>query len=144
MADFVKGDLVILSIWDGVDSYDPIACLTSVSLSQTKNMIESQTKCDPGTIVRTPGSKDYEISFDAELSTTGGATFDYNDLRADFEAGTSKDWKIANITTGVDYYGLGYFSELSLEAPAGDEIVTFSGTIVSDGVTDISTTALKP
>ena len=44
MSTFIKGDAVILSIWDGV-AYEPIGCLTSNSLSITRNVIETQTKC---------------------------------------------------------------------------------------------------
>lgn len=46
MSNFIKGDVILLDIWDGVDTYDPIACLTSNSLSEVRNIIESQTKCN--------------------------------------------------------------------------------------------------
>jgi hypothetical protein len=42
---FIKGDVIILSVWtDAV--YKPVACLTSNSLNQTRNLIESQNKCN--------------------------------------------------------------------------------------------------
>ena len=63
MSTFIKGDVIILSLWNGTDAYEPIACLTSNSLSLTRNVIESQTKCDPGLITKTPGSYSYNISF---------------------------------------------------------------------------------
>ena len=47
----IKGEVVILSIWDGTSAYEPLACLTSNSLSETVDIIESQTKCNPGVII---------------------------------------------------------------------------------------------
>ena len=41
----INGNLVILSVWNKVDAYEPLACLTSNTLSETTNIIESQTKC---------------------------------------------------------------------------------------------------
>ena len=61
MADFIKGDSLILYVWDS-SAYRPIACLTSNSIAQTRNIIESQTKCDPGVIKKTSGSLSNEIS----------------------------------------------------------------------------------
>ena len=146
MANFIKGEVVILSVWDGIDSYDPIACLTSNDISFTKNMIESQTKCNAGRIVKTPGSKDYEISFEAE-ATIGEANqtvFDF--LQQQQADGVLLDWKISDFNgpSADSYYGSGYISELSFSASAGDEIATFSGTIVGDGETTVTTVAPNP
>lgn len=142
---FVKGDTVILSIWDGVDSYDPVACLTSNEISLTKNMIESQTKCSPGKIVKTPSSKDYEITFEAETETGGSNTTTFAILFAAQQAGTAVEWQISNLDeASASYYGTGYITDLSSAAPSGDELLTFSGTIVGDGVLDITTTAPNP
>ena len=65
MSELIKGDAEILSLWDGL-AYVPFACLTSSSLAETRNVIESQTKCDPGFVTRTAGSYSYEISFEGE------------------------------------------------------------------------------
>ena len=61
MSNFIKGENLILYIHDDT-IYRPIACLTSNSLSQTLNIIESQTKCDPGVVIKDAGSMSYEIS----------------------------------------------------------------------------------
>ena len=50
---------------------------TYLSLAQTRNIIESQTKCDPGLVVKDAGSLTYEISFEGQYidtTSTGGET----------------------------------------------------------------------
>ena len=69
MSTFIKGDAVILSIWDG-SAYEPIGCLTSNSLSVTRNVIEAQTKCAPNEITRVAGSTSSELSFEANYIKT--------------------------------------------------------------------------
>lgn len=147
MPTLVKGDSVLFNIWDGVDSYDPVICLTSNSLSETKNMIESQTKCDAGEIVKTPGSYTYEISIEGEYGYDSGDNEQYDDLRSKLVNGTLVEWSISGFNDGssaVTYYGSAYLSEVSHDASAGDEIVTFSATLMGDGKTAITTTAPNP
>ena len=60
---FIKGYNVLLSIWD-TDAYEPIACVTSSGLSETVEVDEVATKCDPGNLVRTAGNYSYEIPVD--------------------------------------------------------------------------------
>ncbi len=148
----VLGDSIIFSVWDG-SAYNPVACLTSNSLSETKNIIESQTKCDPGQIVKTPNSYTYEISIEGELPKFGvTGREEWSDLRTDLVAGTLVEWSIGafvgddSIQPIVDtiYYGSAYLSEVSLDAAAGDEIVTFSATLVGDGKTAITTVEPNP
>lgn len=137
-SNFIKGEGLILYVWDSA-AYRPIACLTSNSLAQTRNIIESQTKCEPGLIIKDAGSKTYEISFEGQYidTTSAGAeitkaSHDY--LKTLFELGGSDVWKLDTGLTDVPaYYGTGIFSDLSLDAPAGDEIATFSGTIAGSG-----------
>ena len=62
MSTFIKGEGLILYIYE--TTWKPVACLTSNSLTRTKNVIETQTKCDPGVIIKGNGSKSYEIPFD--------------------------------------------------------------------------------
>ena len=54
MALPVKGELGILSVWDGI-IFRPVACLTSNSLASTVSVIESQTKCNPGLVIKQGG-----------------------------------------------------------------------------------------
>ncbi len=145
MPKLVKGDTVLFKIYDKVAmAYEPIVCLTSNNLSETRNIIESQTKCDPGQIVKTPGSYTYEIALEGEYGAredASDAIYDWDDIRSFLVSGESIDWSIEglSINGATTYYGTGYLSEVSLDAPAGDEIVTFSATLMGDGKTEITT-----
>jgi len=56
MSNFIKGEILLLYVYDsGGSIYRPVACLTSNSLSQTRNVIEAQTKCDPGVTIKQSG-----------------------------------------------------------------------------------------
>jgi len=136
MSTFIKGDAVILSIYDGTD-YLPVGCLTSNSLSLTRNVIETQTKCEPGQIIRQAGSSSSEISFEATYISTDATKTDFNAL-FDFinvTSGTSQDWKMtSDQSSPVAYYGTAVLSDLELSAAAGDEFATYSGTLQNSGV----------
>lgn len=146
MSTLIKGDTVIFYIWDGVDSYDPVACLTSNSLSETRNIIESQTKCEPGVIQKTAGSYTYEISLEGEAIVSEAGKNSHLALRNYINGTTATvEWKLDNGETAgsTAYYGTGILSELTLDAAAGDEIATFSATLIGDS-TGIVTTAPNP
>ena len=136
MSTFIKGDAVILSIWDGV-AYEPIGCLTSNSLSITRNVIETQTKCSPGEIIRAAGSTSSEVSFEATYIKTEGDKTDFEDLLnfINVSNGTTQSWKMSTdqITT-VAYYGYAILADLEISAAAGDEFATFSGTLQNSGL----------
>lgn len=137
MSTFIKGDAVILSIWDGVDSYDPIGCLTSNSLSVVRNVIEAQTKCDPGLVIRSAGSTSSEVSFEAIYIKTEAGKTDFDAL-LDFinvASGSTVTWKMStDQTSPTDYYGTAVLSDLELTASAGDEFATYSGTLQNTGL----------
>jgi hypothetical protein len=59
--------LGILYIYDGA-AYRPIACLASNSLATTVSVIESQTKCNPGTIQKQGGT--FTINWTGEYIDT--------------------------------------------------------------------------
>ena len=138
MATFIKGDVLILSIHDG-SAYRPLACLTSNSISESMGVIETVTKCDPGVTQKEAGTYSYELSAEGEYidttsvgAETTKASHDY--LHSIFAAGNSITWKLATgITDTAAYYGTGYLTELSADAPTGDEFATFSCTISGDG-----------
>lgn len=136
MSTFIKGDAIILYIYKGAD-YLPIGCLTSNSLQITRNIIETQTKCDPSVIIKAAGTTTSEISFEATYIKTEPTKADY-DACLEFVnsvEGLPVQWKM---TSGQDddsaYYGTGIFSDLSLDAAAGDEFATYSGTISNSGL----------
>jgi len=138
MSTFIKGDDLILYVHDG-SIYRPVACLTSNSLSQTRNIIESQTKCDPGLVIKDAGSLMYEISFEGQYidTTSSGAevtraSHDY--LMSLMNSGEKVTWKMDTGLTDVpDYFGEGIFADLSLDASAGDELASFSGSLSGSG-----------
>jgi hypothetical protein len=137
MSEKIKGEAEILYLYDGA-AYEPIACLTSNDLSETRNIIESQTKCDPGLITKTPGSYSYESTFEGEFIKPEAGLASWAEIAAYIRSLTSSTviWKI--VTTYADAselieYGTGILSDLSKTSPAGDELITFSGTISGSG-----------
>lgn len=139
MAQFINGDAIILSIWDDTSAYLPIACLTSNELSPTVNVIESQTKCDPGQIVRDYGSASYELSFEGRYIDTTSATGDNTKASHDFlfalqQAKKKVTWRMDTGLADIPYYyGTALITDLPMTAPAGDELVDFSGTFLGSG-----------
>ena len=124
---FIKGDAIILYLWDGSSAYKPIACLTSNSLAQTRNIIESQTKCAPGVVIKDAGSLTYEITFEGRyIDTTSSGSTDSDKMSHDalkdlLESGSPQSWKMDTGLTDSDaYYGSAIFSDLSFDAAAGD------------------------
>lgn len=138
MATKIKGEGLIWYVHDGT-AYRPVACLTSNALSQTREILESQTKCDPGVVTKTAGTLSYEISFEGEYidtTSTGGettkASHDY--LKTIMDAGSTITWKLdTGLTDTVAYYGTGILTSLELSAPAGNELSTFSGSLSGSG-----------
>jgi len=132
----INGDLIILSVYDGA-AYRPVACLTSNSLSETTNVLESVTKCNPGETLKTKGTRSYNISAEGEyIDTTsaGGqttlASHDYLKTLAD--AGNI-NWRMATgLADNPFYYGEAIITDLGLTAPA-NEITTFSATLEGSG-----------
>lgn len=136
---FIQGDDVILSIYD-TSAYEPIACLTSNSISESVEVREAATKCDPGNLVRTPGTYSYELS--AEGIYIDGAVDtgkqSHGELAALMRAKTLITWRLAtDLTSPTHIYGTGYITALELTAPADDN-ATFSITI--SGVGAVSST----
>lgn len=138
MSNFIKGDALVLHVWDG-SAYRPIACLTSNALNQTRNIIESQTKCDPGQVIKDSGSLTYDLSFEGQYidttstgAETSKASHDY--LFGLMNAGADDTWKLdTGLADTVAYYGTGIFQDLSLTGDAGDR-ANFSGTISGSGL----------
>lgn len=136
----IQGDALIVSVREGA-AYRPIACLTSNSFEATREIIENQTKCDPGNVVKSPGAASYTLTMDGQyIDTTsvGGettkASHDY--LLGLLAAGTYHDWKIdTGLADTPAYYVNGILTSLSMSGDAGDN-ATFSATVeVSGGYT---------
>ena len=136
MATKIKGELLILSVWDS-SIYRPIACLTSNSLNETMSIIESQTKCDPGVVTREPGTYSYELSAEGEYidttSATGAITLASHDYLHEV-FGTKVDWRLATgLTDKAFYYGTAIINDLSGDFASGEELATFSASLTGDG-----------
>ena len=131
---FIKGDDVLFSIWD-TDAYEPIACVTSSSLSETVNIEEVQTKCDPGNIVKTPLTYSYEISLDGIYidEAVDLARQSHGKLKTLLRNKTRITWRMATgITAPTSEYGFGYITALDLTGDAGTN-ATFTATISGTG-----------
>jgi hypothetical protein len=137
MSTFIKGDSVILSIWNGTDDYEPIGCLISNEINITRNVIEAQTKCDPGVIVKQAGSSTSEVPFEAIYIKTESGKTDFDSLLnfINVVGGTTQDWRMStDQITPIAYYGTAVLADLTLSASAGDEFATYSGTLSNSGL----------
>ena len=137
----IKGTESILSIYDGT-AYRPIACITSNSLTSTLSEIESNTKCNPGVVKKSPGTLNRSISVDGEMIDTtsvGGdtaqASWDYLWDRQEQQANDAApiEFKYTTGVTDDDKYGECILTDLVQTAGSGDEIITFSATLSVSG-----------
>ena len=138
MSTKIKGEVGILYIYDSA-AYRPVACLTSNSLATTVSVIESQTKCNPGTIQKQGGTFSYMIDAEGEyIDTTsvGGdlakASHDFLFVKQQLKALVT--WKLVTGVTGQIYYGSALISELNLDQGSGDDLSTFSLTLDGSGL----------
>lgn len=132
---FLSGDVVIFSVWDGSDSYDPIACVTSSAISESVEIDEVQTKCDPGNTVKTAGAYSYEITGEGIYidEATDANRMSHDLLKDRLRAKTLITWSMATgLTAPTTEYGSGYITSLELTGDAGEN-ATFSFTISGTG-----------
>lgn len=146
----IKGTESILSIYDGA-AYRPVACLTSNALDSNQSIVESNTKCNPGVVEKTPGTINISVTADGEMIDTtsvGGdtaqASWDYLFARqlqqnTDF---LPVPFRYSSGVTDLIYYGNAIISDLNQTAGAGDEVITFSVTLEVSGA--LTTTNPNP
>lgn len=133
----IKGVNEILYIWDGTDTYEPIVCLTSNSLSENVGEISSRTKCDAnGSTYKESADYSYEISFEGEYAETQTDKVSWAELRTKLRSLGNFTWRItttyADASTDQEY-GTAFFS--NLEKSAGtDEFISFSGSLMGSGL----------
>lgn len=136
MATYINGQSEILSVWDDTNSYDPIVCLISHTLSENVDEIAAPlTKCDSGNaLVKSPGDYSYEISFEGLYAETEADKFSWAELRTKLRALGTFTWKIdTTYSSGSDAeYGTAFFSNLE-KTSENKEKITFSGTLVGSG-----------
>ena len=139
MATYITGATQILSIWDGSDSYDPIACLQSNALSSERDVNEVPlTKCDYDTGTSSFSNKHIVLGGRTETASFEGLTTEtetgkntYIQLKTLFDAGTLKTYKLSNVDGTNDLYFNGYITTLELNSP-NEERSTFSGEVRAD------------
>lgn len=131
---FIDGDDVLFSIWD-TDAYEPIGCLRTSTLSESVEVNEKQTKCDPGNVVKTAGAYSYEISGEGDYidEAVDAARQSHRKLAGYMRAKTLITWRMATgITAPTMEYGYGYITALELTGEAGEDS-TFTFTISGTG-----------
>jgi len=132
---FIKGNAVILSIHQGT-AYEPIACLTSNSISEAVAVDEVETKCDPGNIVKSAGAFSYDISGDGIYidESVDTARQSHAKLKALLRAKTVINWRMATglASAAANEYGTGLITALDLTGEAGSN-ATFTFTISGRG-----------
>lgn len=136
MSETILGNAEILFVWDGSSAYEPVACLTSNGLSESVSEVSSVTKCNPQETKRKAGTHSYEISFEGEYIKTESGKASWVELKTKLRALANVTWKIettyADDTTDIEY-GDAFFSDLEKTSPAGDENITFSGSLMGSG-----------
>lgn len=131
---FIKGDVVLFSVHDGT-AYEPLACITTSAISESVEINEVNTKCNPGNTVKTPGAYSYEITgegiyIDEAVDTNRQS---HGTLKGYLRNKTRITWRMATgITNPTNEYGHGYITSLELTGEAGQD-ATFSFTISGDG-----------
>ena len=134
----IKGEGIVLYISDS-SIYRPIACLTQNSLNETRGVIETQTKCDPGVTTKNAGTYAYDLSCEGLYIDTTSATGEITKASHDYlhsliAAGTEVTWKMdTGLTDTVAYYGTAFITDLGADFASGDENSNFSATLSGNG-----------
>ena len=134
----IKGEVGIIYVYDGA-AYRPIACLTSNSLATTVSVIESQTKCNPGTIEKQGGTFSYMIEAEGEYIDTTSVGGDLAKASHDYlfqlqQVKALITWKLVTGVTSQVYYGSALISDLNLDQGSGDDLSTFTVTLDGSGL----------
>lgn len=136
MANFINGADLVLYVWDGA-AYRPIACAENHSITESNNLIETQTKCAPKVVVKDIGSENNELSVEGKYIDTTSVSGDTAKASHDYLRTLKLQKNTFRWDTGLTdkpfEYAIGIITELSVEASAADELVSFSATISVDG-----------
>jgi hypothetical protein len=138
MSNLIKGEALLLYVYDGA-AYRPIACLTSNSLSQTRSVIEAQTKCEPGVTEKSAGAMAYSLACEGLYIDTTSASGETDKASHDFlkglmDSGATFFWKMdTGLADTPNYFGDALLTALDLTMPSGDEFANFTGTLDGSG-----------
>lgn len=145
MSTMVNGKSVIISIWDGVEAYLPIGCLTSNGISESMEINDGEpNKCD-NFVARSKGAYSYEINADGVMIASSDPNYSarahYQKIREIWKASRTNDtpvfWK-QTIDAEIQY-GKMEIVKLDASFPA-DGNATFS--LSGSGIGEISPTNL--
>jgi hypothetical protein len=134
--DYVNGEDRILFIkTEGV--YLPIGCLTSNTLDESTEMLDTTTRDNKGWASGTPALQSYIIGFSGIQvnSTLVGGNFNvasYDKLTTIKRLKIKVEWKIQGTKFPVVDYGMGYISDIG-EASNVGEFMSFTGSITGFG-----------
>lgn len=108
---------------------EPIACLTSNSLSEVLTFLATSKKTINGAQTFKPVANSYQINFEAVMAVGVGMSWEeLAQLFREMRAGT---WEVDLGVLGGDT-GYGYLANLELTANSGENII-FTGTILGQG-----------
>lgn len=135
---YVQTKKETLYIWNDVDDYRPVACLTSHSISENVDEIATRTKCDTdGQTQKREGAYTFELSFDGVYTDPDGNKESWQQLTTRMRnRGGNFTWKILtrySDSSEYELYGEGFLSSLEKTAEI-DTDVTFTGTITGSGL----------
>lgn len=139
MSERIKGSACILSLWNGTDAYEPIACLTSNGLTESREAISTVTKCNPDVTETDAGAYSYEMPCEGLFIKPESGKFSWAELKALIRttANAKVTWRTtttyADATTLVEY-GTSVITSLEQTSPAENEFITFSATFTGNGV----------
>jgi len=124
-------------------SWLPVGCLTSNSISESSEMLQTTTRDNDGWATSRPTMQNYSISFEGlQINTTvAGGTFtvaSYDRLKLLKRSKTLLDWKIQGSEFPVVDYGKCYITEIS-EASAVEDFLTFTGVLTGYGLPRVTT-----
>lgn len=132
--DFFRGDLAILYI-KFQNEFRPVACLTSNSLSESVESLDTTTTDNAGWVTAVPTNQSYQISFSGvatrDLAPNNNKISLYT-LRSIKRARTIFDWEIRTNNGEFVDYGKGFLSDIS-DTAGVNELVQLSGTIIGFG-----------
>ena len=134
--NFYKGEDRILYIKVN-GTFMPVGCLTSNSISENSEMLDTTTRDNDGWKTSRPTNQDFSISFEGIQvnSTVAGGNFSvasYDRLKILKRDRILIDWRIEGVKHPIVDFGKGYITNIS-ETSTVEEFLTFSGSIVGYG-----------
>jgi TP901-1 family phage major tail protein len=132
----IKGNDRILFIKQN-DTFMPIACLTSNSISENTTMFETTTRASGGWRTSLPDNQSYNLSFSGINQLTGLSVETLQILKRNR---VKIIWGIGTVGNITDQ-GFGYITDINIDDEVNQDS-SFSGTIEGYGVPEQALSAL--